>query len=256
MRAELQFDNATLAAFLLLLARLGGMLVFVPVPGARNVADMTRVALVLTLTVALLPVAPRPHVETLTIGWMLTMLAGEALLGLGVGLLVGFLSEALIFGVQAIVLQAGFSYSSAIDPNSQADSTVMQILAQLMANLLFFAAGLDAVVLRAFARSLVVAPPGGPALGWTQAVTVVTFGAAMLELGLRLSLPIAGLLLLTDFTLALVGRLQTQLQLLSLAFPVKMLGTLAALAALAPMMAWIFRAGAARLDGALGAYLR
>jgi flagellar biosynthetic protein FliR len=256
MRGDLQFDISTLAAFLMLVARLGAMLVFVPIPGTRNVLDAVRVMLVLTLSIALLPVAPKPHLEQLTLGWMLCLLAGETLIGLGVGLLVGWVSESLIFGVQANVLQAGFSYSSAVDPTSQADSTVMQIIAQLMANLLFFAGGLDGVVLRAFARSLVVCPPGGPVPGWREAHGVVMMGSAMLELGLRLALPIAALLLLSDFTLALVGRLQNQLQLLSLSFPVKMLGSLAALAALTPMMVWIFRSATARLGPALGAYLR
>jgi len=54
------------------------------------------------------------------------------------------------------------------------------------------------------------------------------------------------LLLLIDVALALLGRIQQQLQLLSLAFPAKMLATLAILAALAPTTARIFEGAAGR----------
>ncbi len=52
------------------------------------------------------------------------------------------------------------------------------------------------------------------------------------------------LLILIDLALALVGRVQQHLQLLSLAFPAKMASALAILAALAPVIPKIFAAAA------------
>ena len=52
--------------------------------------------------------------------------------------------------------------------------------------------------------------------------------AEIFSLGMRLALPVVALLTLVDLALALVGRLNAQLQLVLLAFPVKMLATLAA----------------------------
>jgi len=94
---------------------------------------------------------------------------------------------------------------------------------------------------RAFVRSLEVWPVGGLPLAFSSADAILRLGSAIFEFSLRLALPIAGLLLLTELALALLSRLQTQLQLLSLAFPVKLLGSLAALAALAPAMALIYQ---------------
>ncbi len=256
MPTDLRLDQTTMLGFLLIMARLGGALVFVPVPGARSAVEPARILLVLSLSAALLPVAPKLGMGAVTGGQMLLWLGGEVLIGVAVGVLVGFLSESLVFAAQSIVVQAGFSYASAVDPNSQADSTVLQIIAQLGANLLFFSTGMDRVVLKAFARSLETCPPGGPGPGWHEAGVLVGMGGAMLELGLRLALPVAGLLLLTDVTLAVLGRFHAQLQLLSLAFPVKMLASLAALAVLAPMMAWIYRAGAAKFESSLAQLMR
>jgi flagellar biosynthesis protein FliR len=68
----------------------------------------------------------------------------------------------------------------------------------------------------------------------------------MIVTGLRVALPIAALLLLIDVALALLGRMQQQLQLLSLAFPAKMLVALILLAALSPMLPKLFDTAAQR----------
>ena len=52
---------------------------------------------------------------------------------------------------------------------------------------------------------------------------------------MRLALPVVALLLMVDVALALLGRLNQQLQLLSLAFPLKMLTALLVLSWMAPL---------------------
>jgi flagellar biosynthesis protein FliR len=52
----------------------------------------------------------------------------------------------------------------------------------------------------------------------------------MFSTGLRLVLPLLALLLIVDISLALLGRLNSQLQLITLAFPIKMLVSLGLLA--------------------------
>jgi flagellar biosynthesis protein FliR len=58
-------------------------------------------------------------------------------------------------------------------------------------------------------------------------------------------MPVIGLLLLIDVALALLGRMQQQLQLLSLAFPIKMLAGLSMLMILAPTLARLFQRSSA-----------
>jgi flagellar biosynthetic protein FliR len=232
------------AAFLLALGRIGGLFAAVPIPGARWMADPARVVFVVGLTTALAPLWPQARPAGP--GQLVLWLAVELVFGLGVGLALGVAAEALVFSAQAMALQAGYAYASSIDPASQADSPVLQVLAQLTANLLFFSAGIDHVAVRAIARSLEAFPPGAAAAPAPWMELAARAGAAMLELGLRLALPVIGLLVLTDLALSLASRIQAQLQLLSLAFPVKMLMTLVVLAATAPLAAWIYRAGAAR----------
>ena len=83
-------------------------------------------------------------------------------------------------------------------------------------------------MMRVLAASFQKFPAGAWAPSTASLDGVIHLGAACSPLGLRLAMPVIGLLLLIDFALALLGRMQQQLQLLSLAFPVKMLAALGA----------------------------
>ena len=51
---------------------------------------------------------------------------------------------------------------------------------------------------------------------------MIRAGAAVFSTGLRLALPVAGMLLIVDIALALVGRINAQVQMITVAFPLKM----------------------------------
>jgi flagellar biosynthetic protein FliR len=160
------------------------------------------------------------------VGW----LVAEAGLGIAVGVAVSFLSEMFQMGAQIIGLQAGYSFASTIDPTSGADTSVLLSIAQTAAGLLFFATGLDRQVLSAFAQSLTVHPPGQLSLTTSMVNQLVQTGSSIFSTGLRLVLPLLALLIMVDISLALLARLNSQLQLITLAFPIKMLVSLALLA--------------------------
>lgn len=235
-----------LFGFLLVLARVGGALVFVPLPGIRQGPAPARLVLVLAAAIALYPVWPAPPEArpdaALLAGWLLA----EAAFGITVGLAVAFLNEAFLLAAQIFGLQAGYSYAATIDPATNADSNVLLVFAQFMAGLLFFALGLHLEVLRIFARSLEVHPPGSYAVTAAGAQAILGLGAGMFAMGLRLALPVVALLVLADIALALLGRINAHLQLLMLAFPVKMLAALAMLAAISGLYLKVYRGAAER----------
>ena len=238
----LELPLSTLYAFLLVLARVAGFITFLPVPGFRSAPQTARVALALAISLALFPVWPTLPNVVPTLGELLVWALAEAGFGLAAGLAVAFLTEGFQLAVQVLGLQAGYGYASTIDPNSEADSSVLQVLMSLATGLLFFAVGLDHQLIRVLAASFERFPPGAWAPTAASLDGMVRLGGSMFSTGLRLAFPVVALLVLIDLALALVGRVQQQLQLLSLAFPVKMAAALALLAALAPVMARMFAA--------------
>ena len=157
------------------------------------------------------------------------------------GVAVAVLNEAFLMAGQIIGLQAGYAYASTVDPATQADSGILVVFAQLIAGLLFFALGLDREVIRAFARSLDAFPAGSFVMTPASAEKILRLGAGIFSVGLRLAMPVLALLLLVDVAMALLGRLNQQIQLLILAFPVKMMATIALLAMMAVLFPRVYR---------------
>ncbi len=228
MHTELSIDLSTLYAFLMVLARVSGVLVFTPLPGAQAASDASRVLLALALTVMLLPLAPPEYSPSLAT--LVFWAASEAVTGLLIGLTVSLLLEALQMAAHLIELPAGFSYASIVDPGSQADSTLLQVLTELLGGLLFCVLGFDRQVIRILARSLEILPPGEAPARAPAATALIRAGAAIFVTGLRLALPVIALLLLVDLAMGVLGRIQAQLHLLPLSFSIKLLAGLLMLA--------------------------
>lgn len=244
MPVELRIPVATLWSFLLVMARIGGAFSFVPVPGSGSVPRLVRAAAVLALTVTLAPVWPRLEPRELGTGALALWMLAELAFGAGIGLAVAFLNEAFVLASQIFGLQAGYGYAATIDPATEADSSVLQVVAHLASGLLFFTTGLDREIVEIFAGSLVSCPPGACLGGLGAATEVLRLGSVMLATAVRLALPVVALLVMVDLALALLGRINAQLQLLALAFPAKMLASMALLAAVASVLPALYRGAA------------
>ena len=229
MPANVTLSIGTVYGFLLVLARVGGALTFVPLPGMRSVLEPARAALAIGFTVALSSRWPVLDGGAVSGGTLLVWVAAEAALGIAVGVTVAFVLEAFTLAAQVAGMQAGYAYASTIDPTTEADSGVLLVFAQLIGGMLFFALGLDREVLRLFAYSLDRVPVGSYALTVGSAEAVIRLGSSVFAFGARLALPVVALLVMMDVALALLGRLNQQLQLLSLSFPLKMLTALVVL---------------------------
>ncbi|HUA20735.1 MAG TPA: flagellar biosynthetic protein FliR [Bryobacteraceae bacterium] len=246
MHTELAVSLAGLYGFLLVLARVSGVIAIAPIPGLSAGPDAARIVLALALTMALFPVWPAPPMGEFAVGRLLGWIAAEAAFGLTVGVALAFLLEGVQLAAQIIGLQAGYSFASTVDPNTQADTTTLQLMSQLFAGSLFFAFGFDREVVHILARSLESVPGGVYTLSGPLVEAVARLGAAIFSTGLQLALPVMALLVLLDIAFAVLGRLHAQLQLLSLSFAVKMLVGVAFLSTLLALFPGVFeRSGAA-----------
>ncbi len=244
---------STLFAFLFVLGRVGGLVAFLPLPALRNAPQMVRAVLAMTITFALFPVWPQPPNTLPTIGELTTTVLAEMGFGFTMGLAVNLLTEGFEVAAQLIGVQAGYGYATTIDPTSQADAGVLQVISGLMTGLLIFTLGVDRQLFRILAASFEKFPAGSWTLTAVSVDGIVHLGSGMFSLALRLAMPMIALLLLIDLSLALLGRMQQQLQMLSLAFPLKMLAALLLLAVMAPVIAHLFESASRETLAALWA---
>jgi flagellar biosynthesis protein FliR len=223
----LNLDAGTLYAFLLTLARVSGIFIFVPLPGIKAGPEAARAVLAVSLTLALASRWPLVDASTMNIMYLTGWILAEAAMGIAVGLAVAFIAEGFQMGAQIISLQAGYTFATTIDPTSGADSAVLLMIAQMAAGLLFFATGLDRQVLLAVSQSLSSQVPGHLAISSSMVNRLIQTGASIFTTGLRLVLPLLALLLMVEISIALLARLNSQLHVMMLAFPIKMLLSLA-----------------------------
>jgi flagellar biosynthetic protein FliR len=255
MHTQLTVSVATLYGFLLVLTRVAATFIFVPLPQLRNSSTAARVVLSLAITISLQSVWPSVPVSLnggLTELWLLLeRIVAETGYGIAIGLVVALLGETFTLSMQMLGIQAGYGYATTIDPSSEADSGVLVVLAQVTSWLMFLAFGMERHVIRALARSLETHPAGAFVLSPEARSAVLSLGYSVLTTAFRLALPVIALLLLVDITFALFGKLHAQLQLLSLAFPAKMLVTLGMLAMLTQVFPRIYEGIAAKSVSAL-----
>jgi flagellar biosynthetic protein FliR len=206
---------APLVAFGLVSVRLLAFLLTAPLFSHAAIPMRVRAAFALLLAASLAPgVAPPPELQpaALALAALAEVLVG-ACLGLGAGLL--FAAVGLMAEVASV--QGGLAAAAALDPTSGATSVALGALAEIAALLVFLAVDGHHDLLRAFARSLELLPPGSDAL--PALARAPELGASLFANGLRLSAPYTGALLLSNVLVGVLGRTIPQLNLMSVQLP-------------------------------------
>lgn len=217
------------------------MLIFLPFPGYKNLPPATRLLFALCLALTLAIASPVSFALVRPTDDLLIRLLADALTGISISLVAMLVVESLIFCGQIMAVLAGFSYASTIDPFSESDSGIVLSMMSITANLLFFHSPLYAGLIRALASGL-GHEPEQVSVRSTEAVRILlSFSSHCLEVGIKLSLPVIALLFLTDLCVGLFGRLQPLIHILPISFSIKLLGLMAATAALMPVTRWLYQ---------------
>lgn len=225
-----------LAGFLLVMARMGGIMTFMPIPGLKSGPDAARIVFSVTSAFLMFPQWARARGPVVDSGHFFAGIVSEAMLGIAIGLALSYIFETLTMAAQSLSLQAGYGYATTIDPTTDADAGFLVVVAQLLAGLLFFALGFDRRVLAIMGRSFEIAPPGSYAFAPSLAEGLAEAASNIFSTGLRLALPVIALLAMADISLALLGRLSSHLQITTMSFPVKMVAGLALLGWIATLI--------------------
>ena len=244
MPASVNVPAHMLASFLLVMARMGGVMTFLPMPGFQSGPDAARILFAVLSAIMMFPVWSKAQHLPIAPEQFLAALASEMMLGLAVGIAVSYLAEMLTMAAQSLSLQAGYGYATTIDPTTQADAGYLVVVAQLLAGLMFFTTGMDRQVLGILGRSYEHLPPGQVAFSPSLSEALTSAASSIFSTGLRLALPVIALLAMADIALALVGRLNAQLQVTTLSFPAKMIAGLTLLAWILALVPNLFQQSA------------
>lgn len=229
-----------ITGFLFIGVRLSGLMLFAPFFGSDSVPPRVKAGLVIALSVVLYPLV-LPHFPVVPLSrWPLLVLA-ELLTGAAIGIATSLVFEAVQMAGQILSVQMGYSLVSILDPNTQAESTVVATFHQALAMLIFLRMDVHLWILRALAHSFVYLPPGSAHLS-PEFVRAALFAvASIFTVGVQLAAPVLTATFLADLVLGLLGKASPQLPVMLLGPAIKSLLGLSVLAATLQYWPTMFR---------------
>lgn len=211
-----------ITAFLFIGVRLSGLMLFAPFFSSEAVAPRIKAGLVVALSFMLYPMVA-PRFPNIPLGHWPLLVLGELLVGAAMGIATQLVFDAVQMAGQILSVQMGYSLISILDPNTQAESTVMATFHQMMAMLIFLGLNVHLWILRALGESFTYLPPGSAHLSSAFVQTALHAGSAVFFIGLELAAPVLAATMLADLILGLLGKASPQLPVMLLGPAVKSL---------------------------------
>lgn len=232
---------ANLFQWMLIFARLGAAIMFLPGFNSTMVSARVRLLFALILSFLLLPVlsGKLPSPPASPVGLFLLM-AAEVGFGIFIGLVVQMMISALDLAGNAIGIATGLTNMFTYDPITEQQSALMTGFLNLVAITLIFASNCHHLMLHAIVDSYSILTPGQslPFDDLSQ-ILVRTLGNAS-TMGLRLAAPFLVFSVTFNTGLALISRLVPQIQVFLVGLPMQILGGLTILMITLPAIMLLF----------------
>ena len=224
MRIDVSFLPALAAAFMLVFARIGTMVMLLPGLGELSVPVRVRLTVALVLAAVLLPLHRGAYqLDLRAFGPVLAMLGEEIFIGAVLGLTVRLTISALQVAGSVIAQNLGLGFVTAVDPTQGQQSVIVANFLTVLGLTLVFATDLHHLVIAALDDSYTLFQPGEiPLLGDVAALTTRTVAAAF-RIGIQLSAPFAVFALLFNLGLGILSRLMPQMQVFFIGLPLSIL---------------------------------
>jgi flagellar biosynthetic protein FliR len=238
MRIDVSFLPALAAAFLLVFARIGTMVMLMPGLGEVNIPTRIRLGIALALTLILLPLHRNAYQVNLdSLAPLPFLIVHEILVGLILGATARVTISALTVAGSVIAQQLGLGFVTAVDPTQGQQGIVVGNLLTILGITLLFATDLHHLVIAALTDSYKIFRPGELiSSGDVASLATKTFALAF-KIGVQLSAPFLVFGLVFNLGLGVLARLMPQMQVYFVGAPLSiLLGFLILVAVIATMM--------------------
>ena len=228
--------------FVLVLARVGCLLMTLPVLGTSSIPWQVRALLAIGISLMLTPLyfgrhLPQPE-NLLMLG---VMLAREAVVGLALGLAVMILLSGMQLAGQIISQISGLSLADVVNPTFDTSVPIFSHLLELLALAIFFVVGGHREVLDSLLRSFDWMPPGQGRLPDNLVMALSEITAHSFEVGIRASAPVMVALVIATLIVALISRTLPQLNAVAVGLNFNSLIVLGVMAFCLGSAAWVFQ---------------
>lgn len=241
MPALESFLVSQFATFVLVLARVGGLIATAPIFGSKAAPMQARAGLAITISLIVTPLhssaAPVGVDHLLAFGKFVLM---ETLLGLLLGLGIMILFSGIQLTGQIISQLGGTALSEGFDANIEENVPVYAQLFYFITLAMFVLLGGHRLLIEALLDTYVWLPPGKAVLGESYVTALTTLLGHSFVLGIRAAGPAMVALLLSTLVLGLIGRTVPQINILAVGFSINALLTVVGLFISLGGISWAF----------------
>jgi flagellar biosynthetic protein FliR len=220
---------AETATFLILFARVGAVLMLLPVFSEESVPAQIRLLVGLGMALGLWGLLG-PRIPAAATGLLPSTILSELMVGLAIGAIVRIMFLAAVMAGSMISLQVGLSSAVIFDPSQGGQVPLLSKFVAIAATVVCLSVGIHHLWIGAIIRSYDMFPVGGlpPADDFAQlAIKTVTHSMA---LGLSLAAPLIVYGIVFNAALGLMSRLAPAIQIFFIAQPLNLLLGIALLA--------------------------
>jgi flagellar biosynthetic protein FliR len=238
MRIDISLLPALAAAFMLVFARIGAMVMLMPGLGESNIPVRIKLAIALLLTLIILPLHRTAYeVDMGSMASLLTMMMREIFIGILLGATARVTLSALQVAGAVIAQQMGLGFVTSVDPTQGQQGVLIGNFLTMLGVTLLFATDSHHLVIAALNDSYKVFSPGETmGSGDIAALATSAFNAAF-RIGLQLSAPFLVFGLVFNIGLGVLARLMPQMQVYFVGVPLSIFaGFLILAVVLAAMM--------------------
>ena len=216
-----QFGEGQVAAFFLVLARIGPLFVLAPLFSSRSLPGRARGLAAVAIAFGIAPIVRGGADVPLDALAFTGLLLKEVLVGMAYAFTLGALFAAVSAAGSLLDTLIGYSFGALVDPVTGNQSSVLANMYSLIGVLVFIAIGGDGWVIQGLARTYELVPLlESPALGSLVAGAQTAF-ASVFTSALQICAPIVLALIITDVAFGVVSKVVPQLNVFQVGFPAK-----------------------------------
>ncbi|HTB05277.1 MAG TPA: flagellar biosynthetic protein FliR [Bradyrhizobium sp.] len=225
MRIDISMLPALAAAFMLVFARVGAMVMLLPGLGETNIPVNIKLAIALLLTLIILPLhRDAYHVDMGSLTPLLVLMLREIVIGIVLGATARVTLSALQVAGAVIAQQMGLGFATSVDPTTQGQQGVLiGNFLTLLGVTLLFATDSHHLVIAALSDSYSIFSPGETMSSGDIAALATRAFAAAFKIGLELSAPFLVFGLVFNIGLGVLARLMPQMQVYFVGVPLAIL---------------------------------
>lgn len=198
--------------------RIAGCLMVSPLIGTTMVPPRMRIILSAAVTILVAPLIKQPDVELLS-GTGLVIVVQQLIIGVGMGLAMQLVFDAVVMGGQLLANTMGLSFAVNIDPLHGASTPVLGQFYTIIVALTYLGLNGHLMLIDALTQSFRMLPLGTQGLGNDGLWAYVHFGSVLFSGALMIALPGLAALLIVNFAFGVMSRAAPTLNLFAVGFP-------------------------------------